>query len=324
MVCCCGNDKKGITMSFENEINRTNMEKKKHKKILIVGYAVVAVLCLLVMFLLGAFEKNDKEDISSASATPVSSWVSVSSETSDISSVSVSSENYDVSSIEESSSEKVSSSSRIPSATISSQVSSKQEQEAYIPNGDWRLVIANKKYPLPKSYVVNTVYLAGGYRIDSRVADAYKSMILAAKNDGIVLNLISGFRTYAGQTSLYNNKVNQYINQGYSKEKANEFAAQYVAPPGTSEHLTGLAVDLISTDWYSKNQYLTADFEKTKEFQWLYAHCAEFGFILRYPKDKVDVTGYSYEPWHYRYVGVEAAKEIMSKKICLEEYVAQL
>ena len=117
---------------------------------------------------------------------------------------------------------------------------------------------------------------------------------------------------------------NQYINKGYSREKAKELAAQYVAPPGTSEHLTGLAVDLISPDWYNTHSSLTSDFENTKQFAWLYAHCAEYGFILRYPKDKVAITGYSYEPWHYRYVGVEAAKEIMSKKICLEEYVAGL
>lgn len=320
-------------MSFENEIRRTNIHNKKPNKILIVGYSVVAFLCVLVIVILSFFAKKDDNnkllssvntttDISSVltSSEIISSIIEVSSEASSKVSSETSSKTSSVASkVLSTSSEKSSS-----ITTISSQPTSSTEQKAYVPKGDWRLVIANKQYPLPKSYVVNTVYLPGGYRIDSRVADSYKAMIAAAKNDGITLNLISGFRTYSGQTSLFNNKVNQYINQGYSKEKATELAAQYVAPPGTSEHLTGLAVDLISTDWYNYNRYLTGDFDKTKEFEWLYSHCAEFGFILRYPKDKVGVTGYSYEPWHYRYVGVDVAKEIMGRKICLEEYVAGL
>ena len=149
-------------------------------------------------------------------------------------------------------------------------------------------------------------------------------MIADAKKDGVELKIISGFRTFSGQTTLFNNKVNQYINKGYSRDKAKELAAQYVAPPGTSEHLTGLAVDLISPDWYNYNSDLNSNFEKTKQFEWLYNNCAKYGFVLRYPKDKESITGYSYEPWHYRYVGVEHAKKIMDQKICLEEYVANL
>ena len=305
-------------MSFENEIRRNNRRSKKLNKALLVGYAVVAALCILVMVILGAFGKKGKDIPASSNITSneISSAITSSDASSEISSVESTSSTPE-SSIPESS--KPTNSNNTASKNTSSQVT-----EAYVPNGDWRLIIANKQYPMPESYKVNVSYLDGGYRIDSRVKDTYNAMIAAAKKDGISLKLISGFRTFSGQTTLFNNKVNQYINKGYSREKAKELAAQYVAPPGTSEHLTGLAVDLISPDWYNTHSSLTSDFENTKQFKWLYEHCAEYGFVLRYPKDKVSITGYSYEPWHYRYVGVEAAKEIMSKKICLEEYVAGL
>ena len=311
-------------MSFENEIRRNNRKNKKVNKALLVGYAVVAALCILVMIILGAFGGKEKNPVVSSdnASTEISSIV-ISSEaaSSEISSVEETSSTPESS---KPSSSKPSSSKPANNNNTSSKNTSSQVTEAYVPNGDWRLIIANKQHPMPESYKVNVSYLDGGYRIDSRVKDTYNAMIAAAKNDGVSLKLISGFRTFSGQTSLFNNKVNQYLNQGYSKEKAKELAAQYVAPPGTSEHLTGLAVDLISPDWYNTHSSLTSDFENTKQFKWLYEHCAEYGFILRYPKDKVEITGYSYEPWHYRYVGVEAAKEIMSKKICLEEYVAGL
>lgn len=318
-------------MSFENEIRRIKRSKKKPNSFLIAGYAAVLLFCVLIMFVLGAFGKNDKEIISSDALSEVLSEESAlgvltetSSEsslseiqTSSIASVMLSSNSSKVSSL-------VSTSSASTSSVSTSSTASSSQTAAYVPNGDWRLVIANKEHPLPESYQVKTAYVSGNYRLDSRIADAYKSMISAAKNDGITLVIISGFRTYQGQTNLFNNKVNQYINRGYSREKATELAAQYVAPPGTSEHLTGLAVDLISTDWYSYNSDLNSKFENTEEFKWLYNNCAEYGFVLRYPKDKVGITKYEYEPWHYRYVGVDVAKEIMSRKICLEEYVADM
>ncbi|MBE6788195.1 MAG: D-alanyl-D-alanine carboxypeptidase family protein [Ruminococcaceae bacterium] len=292
-------------MSFENEIRRTNHRKKKPNTFLIAGYAAVLVLCVVVMFALGAFGKDDKPSSSAVASSEQSSFISMT----------------ETSSSESTTSSKVSTtSSKSPTpSTTSSAVTS-----AYVPNGDWKLIIANKQHPMPESYKINLSYVSGNYRLDSRIADAYKSMISAAKQDGISLKIISGFRTFSGQKTLFNNKVNYYINRGYSRQKATELAAEYVAPPGTSDHLTGLAVDLISPDWYSYNSNLNSDFENTKQFEWLYNNCAEYGFILRYPKGKTSITGYAYEPWHYRYVGVDAAKDIMSRKICLEEYVAQM
>ena len=293
-------------MSFENEIRRNNRRSKKANKAIIICYALVIAICIIVMAILGAFVKKDNTgEISSIiPSSEISSAITSSDVSSEISSTPASSA--------PSSSSKPTS-SKVSTNNTSSKNNSSQVTEAYVPNGDWKLIIANKEHPLPESYKVNVSYI-GSYRIDSRVKDSYNAMISAAKKDGISLNIISGFRTFSGQVTLFNNKVNKYINQGYSRAKAEELAAQYVAPPGTSEHLTGLAVDLISPDWYNTHSSLTSDFENTKQFEWLYAHCAEYGFILRYPKDKVAITGYNYEPWHYRYVGVEAAKEIMSKK----------
>lgn len=305
------------------DYHRDYMKKKRNNKLnkMIVLYASVAAVCVLIMVLLGAFGKGDEDIVSSAAASSENSSISTttSMQTSTSSFTETSSENQTTSTPVNTSNN---SSKATPSKTSSKITSSTETASAYLPNGDWRLIIANKEHPLPRSYKVDVSYVVGNYRLDSRIVTAYKEMISAAKNDGISLVLISGFRTYEGQEKLFNNKVNYYLNQGYNREKAKELAAQYVAPPGTSEHLTGLAVDVISPDWYSYNSDLNSNFENTKQFKWLYENCADYGFVLRYPKDKVSITGYSYEPWHYRYVGKEAAKEIMSKKICLEEYVS--
>lgn len=313
-------------MSLRNEYRIVKIKRRKINPTFIVGAAVVLVGAFLIMAILGAFSGNDKKDDESSSSSYISSAAEAITETSSVPESSEVSTSSVVTSAQSSTSSKKQPSSVKPSTsskTSSVVTSSAPAITAKIPNGDWRLIIANKQYPLPESYKINVTYLPNGYRLDSRIVDAYNSMITAAKNDGITLKIISGFRTYQGQTTLFNNKVNKYLNQGYSREKAKELAAQYVAPPGTSEHLTGLAVDLISTNWYNYNSDLNSNFEKTKEFEWLYNNCAEYGFVLRYPKDKVAITGYNYEPWHYRYVGVEAAKEIMSSKICLEEYITR-
>ena len=121
--------------------------------------------------------------------------------------------------------------------------------------------------------------------------------------------LSSTYRDYATQTYLYNRKVSQY---------GEEIAKTIVAPPGTSEHQLGLAADITDKYYEFKNESL----ENTELFQWMSANCAQYGFIVRYPKDKEDVTGIMYEPWHFRYVGVEAAEYIMENGLCLEEFVA--
>lgn len=150
---------------------------------------------------------------------------------------------------------------------------------------------------------------------DSRAVDALNNMCQAALDDNISLIAVSSYRTYSYQQTLYNNRVRRCINEGYDQEKAKQVAATIVALPGTSEHHMGLAVDFNSVE---------ESFENTSAFKWLGENAESFGFILRYPKDKTDITKIIYEPWHYRYVGVEHAKAMNELGMCMEEYVAYL
>lgn len=156
-------------------------------------------------------------------------------------------------------------------------------------------------------------------------AEQLEKMLNAAGEAGLdTINIYSAYRNYSRQETNYNNKVNYYLAEGYSEDRARELAAEVVNPPGKSEHQTGLATDICTASIVNNYGNLNEAFEETEEYEWLYEHCAEYGFVLRYPKDKVEITGITFEPWHYRYVGVERAKEIMSKKICLEEYIQGL
>ena len=145
-------------------------------------------------------------------------------------------------------------------------------------------------------------------------------MIQAAKEDGVTLAICSPYRDYDRQVMLFERKVKSYLRQGKSKEEAYELASQTVAIPGTSEHQAGLAFDFISDDYVT----LDAGFADCDAGKWLKENGYKYGFILRYPEGKESITDIEFEPWHYRYVGVEAATEIMSQGICLEEYVEQI
>ena len=185
---------------------------------------------------------------------------------------------------------------------------------------NWYMLLTNGANPLPENYKFEeaTVYSAGrNWIVDARCAEDMKAMIAAAKEDGVSLIICSAYRSYELQEKNFNAKVQSYINKGYSKEDAVAKTATIIAVPGTSEHHTGLAADIVTPSYQSLN----SGFEKTEAFQWLYENCAEFGFVLRYPKDKVDVTKIIYEPWHYRYVGKEAAQIMMSEGICFEEFL---
>ena len=166
--------------------------------------------------------------------------------------------------------------------------------------------------PIPDDFVPDVADLGNGYQFDVHATAALQDMINAAAQDGISLWLLSAYRSTESQTRLFNEKVAEYESYGYDAEEAYVQASAWVAVPGTSEHSLGLSVDLNS---------LEESFEDTQAFQWLITHCADYGFILRYPKDKVEITGISYEPWHYRYVGSNHAHAIMEQGICLEEYL---
>ena len=159
----------------------------------------------------------------------------------------------------------------------------------------------------------------GSYQLDACAAQALKEMLEAGRAQGLKLKICSAYRSRERQSSLFEKKVQQYLAAGWTESSAREEAAQTVARPGTSEHETGLAVDLVSEDY----QLLDEGQERTKEQQWLMENCSNYGFILRYPTGKTDITGIIYEPWHYRYVGVRIAREIMDQGICLEEYLKE-
>ena len=164
-----------------------------------------------------------------------------------------------------------------------------------------------------------------GYRMEKTAGQQLQKMLTDMRNAGHEsMTIYSAFRNYAKQESNFNNKINQYVNKGYDRDVAEEMAATIVNPPGKSEHQTGLAADICTSELVAQYGSLPEQFAQTDAYIWLYEHCDEYGFILRYPEDKEEITGITFEPWHYRYVGCEYAKEIMDQKVCLEEYISHL
>ena len=187
---------------------------------------------------------------------------------------------------------------------------------------DWRMVLVNPNVKLPDDYTVETetADATTGKELQTEAAEAYRQMAKAAEADGVSLMLCSGYRSVEYQQGLFDKKVEQCLSEGLSQEDAEIKAATIVAAPGHSEHNTGLAADIVTPD----HQMLDTAFEQTPAFAWLSQHAAEYGFILRYPRDKTAITGIIYEPWHYRYVGVDNAAAILQSGGCLEEYLAKL
>lgn len=185
-------------------------------------------------------------------------------------------------------------------------------------NSEWNLLLINKDHSLPDDFTVpELTQLRNGHAIDARIYPSLQEMMDACRADGLDPLICSSFRTQEQQKELFSDKIDSLLAQGYSQNKAESEAALWVARPGTSEHQAGLAVDIVDTSY----QQLDREQEYTPVQKWLMEHCAEYGFILRYPTDKSDITGIGYEPWHYRYVGREAAQFMMEKGICLEEYL---
>ncbi|MBE6896620.1 MAG: D-alanyl-D-alanine carboxypeptidase family protein [Ruminococcaceae bacterium] len=181
----------------------------------------------------------------------------------------------------------------------------------------WNLILVNPDNFLPEDHSFEKEQVQGNYYLDSRAAPFAKQMIADAKEEGIELQICSSIRDVELQTRLFNNKINDLIAEGYSEEDAKIKAATIVAVPGTSEHHTGLALDIVTPSY----QRLNAGYENTDAAKWLKENAAKYGFILRYPKDKTDITKIIFEPWHYRYVGREYAEFIMSEGICFEEFI---
>lgn len=191
-----------------------------------------------------------------------------------------------------------------------------------IQNTDDMLMPINKYNKLPEDYeprdlvkTPNPCVIGKDYSCQTEtqylvkeVAEAYQKLIDAGKKENIDIKAIASYRSYAYQKNLYDY---------YAESEGSEYADQYYARPGQSEHNSGLAVDVTINDENFN------EIENSTHYQWLLDHIAEYGFILRYPEDKVAITGYNYESWHLRYVGVEAAKDIVKQGLTLDEYVAR-
>ncbi len=175
----------------------------------------------------------------------------------------------------------------------------------------WKLVLVNADHPLPEGFTVGLKELRNGHHVDERIYPELQQMFDDARAAGIYPLINESFRTAERQQEIMDSYIARYEAQDMSHEEAVKKARSLVALPGTSEHQLGLALDIIA-------EY---DADSTATWQWLKENSWRYGFILRYPADKVDVTGIDYEPWHFRYVGKAAAEEITERGLCLEEYL---
>lgn len=271
---------------------------KKEYSLLIVGICVSLACIVAFAAIVAAFMSKETDN---SSLSGVSSYTNSFSEESQVSSI----EN-----------------SSVPNAT--------QNNSSLEPllngelNADFsNLLLVNGDNPLPKDFdyegnltTIDAKYLCGN--LNQMDKDAYifaKAMLDAALKDNVELYIRSPYRSYSTQNVLFENQVKRCLNGSVSREQAEITASTVVARPGTSEHHTGLAVDINSIE---------TNFEDTEAFSWLKEHGEEYGFIMRYAVDKQDLTGVIYEPWHWRFVGIKHAKEINRLGMCLEEYIEYL
>lgn len=181
---------------------------------------------------------------------------------------------------------------------------------------DWRFVLINKQHPIPENYEFNLGRTKATIRCDDRIIEDLLLMLQAAQREGFNLGVRSAYRTADRQESNFNDRIKDYMRQGLSYMEAYKKTSQVITVPGCSEHEIGMALDITSDNYIP----LLQGFAETEEGQWLAEHSHEYGFIVRYPLGKEYITGIEYEPWHFRYVGREAAKIMYDENICLEEF----
>ena len=182
-------------------------------------------------------------------------------------------------------------------------------------SSDWRLLLVNSTHPLADDYSVDLTELRNGQSVDTRILSDLQEMFDAARSEDIYPIVSDAYRTREDQQTLMDDVIQNYEDEGYSSEEASSKAEQVIAKPGTSEHETGLAIDIAGDDDY--------DQDADSVLEWMNSNAYKYGFILRYPSGKESVTGAEAENDHYRYVGKEAAKVIHDQGICLEEYLSQ-
>ncbi len=180
---------------------------------------------------------------------------------------------------------------------------------------DWCLILVNADNPVPDDYNIELTDLSNGKQVDSRIYPQLQAMFDNARSSGLDLFVREGYRTREDQQAIMDNRVASYIAAGNSEEDAKKLALEYVAIPGTSEHELGISVDI------NANNNISTD---DAVYSWLNENAYKYGFIKRYPENKIDITKINNEPWHYRYVGKKAAKEMKENDMCLEEYLTYI
>lgn len=307
-------------MAVLDRATRRLIESLKRRIVILTALTIVLAVGFSVMTVLYITKDGKNETTQTSSILEANSENQTSAEDAQSADASsVLSESNSTSSQNKSSSENKTSSKN--SSSTSSVV------DAVATAGDsldsWNLKLVNGKNPLPNGFTISKEKIKASYArdvgmlYDARAVSYLNAMCAAAEKDGVNLLVISSYRTNARQTTLFNNQVAKQKAKYPNKSKAEieKIAATISAYPGTSEHELGLAVDFNSVE---------TSFENTKQFQWLKTHAADYGFILRYAKEKQDITGVIYEPWHYRYVGEKHAKKINQLGYCLEEYIEYL
>lgn len=186
-----------------------------------------------------------------------------------------------------------------------------------LPEDMWCLILTNAEYPVPEDYEVELESIPGTEQsVDKRIYEPLMTMIGDMKDQGLSPIVCSGYRTLDKQEKLFNRKVLSFVKAGHTKEESYNLARQTISIPGSGEHCLGLAVDFYTRRYHK----LERAFEDTPESKWLVEHAQDYGFVMRYGENKTDITGIQYEPWHYRYVGVEAANYMKDNELSLEEF----
>ncbi len=181
---------------------------------------------------------------------------------------------------------------------------------------DWRLVLVNSENQLPSNFSLDLAYIDKTRQIDSRIKKELEQMLGDMKRAKIGdIWVQSAYRSVEYQEKIYQEKIEEYVSLGETRERAEILTLKVINKPGTSDHNLGLAVDF---------NYVDYNFDKTSAYEWLNQNAENYGFVLRYRKDKEEITKIDYEPWHWRYVGVEHAKKMNELDMCLEEYVEYL
>lgn len=189
---------------------------------------------------------------------------------------------------------------------------------------DWNLILVNRENPLPEGYETNLVEVEPQKEIDERIVEPFQNWVAAAKEAGHQLYFASGYRSVERQQNNYDRSVNNYMKEGYSEAEAIEKTEEYIAVPRSSEHHTGLAIDVVDQEWIASGKGLIPEYDTQPSQHWLEETMADYGFILRYPEGTSDLTGINYESWHFRYVGKENAQYIVEQGLVLEQYIELL